>query len=249
MSRGAERYRRGACTFAAMPARDLVLLHGFAATARAWDGVIDALDPARQRAIPLSPADGASFGEAVRAVLAAAPDRFALCGYSLGGRIALHVALAAPERVERLVLVSSTAGIDDPGERAARRDADERLATFAEQAGIEAFADRWQAQPLFAGTSPGAAARWRDDILRCDPEELAGTLRALGTGRMQPLWTRLGELTMPVVVVVGEQDGKFAALGRRLAAAFPDARLEAIPGAGHGIPREAPEQLARILAS
>lgn len=232
-----------------MPARDVVLLHGFAGTARAWDAVIDALDPARDRAIALSPVQGASFEEAVRGVLAAAPDRFGLCGYSLGGRVALHVALAAPERVERLVLVSSTAGIDDPGERASRRADDERLAAFAEQAGIEAFADRWQAQPLFAGTSPRVAARWREDILRCDPEDLAGTLRALGTGRMQPLWERLGELAMPVVVVVGEQDVKFAALGRRLAGSFPDARLEIIPGAGHGIPRDAPEQLARILAS
>ena len=140
----------------------VVLLHGFAGTRRAWDPVVERLD--RERYTPLAPdlrghgdardARPVTFEACVADVLAAAPERFVLCGYSMGGRIAQHVALAAPERVERLVLVATTAGIADEAERAARRADDERLAAFADGATIEQFADRWAAQPLFAGTPP-----------------------------------------------------------------------------------------------
>src|ERR1700678_3707912 len=115
----------------------VVLLHGFGATPRAWDGVIAALDRERYRPLALDlPGHGAAadserpitFASCVAAVLEAAPERFVLAGYSLGGRVALHVALAAPERVARLVLVSSTAGIEDEQQRAERRGADHALA-------------------------------------------------------------------------------------------------------------------------
>src|SRR4051794_14771243 len=114
----------------------VVLLHGFAGTRRTWDGVVDRLAAERYRPLALDlRGHGAAaarrpidFAACAGDVLAAAPERFVLAGYSLGGRIAQHVALAAPERVERLMLVSTTAGIEDAGERAARRAADEALA-------------------------------------------------------------------------------------------------------------------------
>jgi 2-succinyl-6-hydroxy-2,4-cyclohexadiene-1-carboxylate synthase len=235
----------------------VVLLHGFAGTGRAWDPVAQRLD--RERYTALAPdlrghgdardARPVSFTGCVQDVVAAAPARFVLCGYSMGGRIALHVALAAPERVERLVLVATTAGIEDEGARAARRADDERLAAFAEGASIEAFADRWAAQPLFAGTPADAARIWREDLLRNDPGALAAALRGIGSGSMQPLWDRLGELTMPATVLVGSRDAKFMALGERLAAGLPAGELVAVPGSGHGLPREAPEAIVAALGS
>ena len=132
-------------------------------------------------------------------VLAAAPERFALCGYSMGGRIALHVALAAPERIERLVLVGATAGIEDDAERAARRA--ERRAPRR----VRGRARRWRRSPTAGRPSrcsparrrrrPGSGARI---LVRNDPRALAAVLRGVGTGAMAPLWDRLGELTMPV---------------------------------------------------
>ena len=235
----------------------VVLLHGFAGTGRAWDPVAQRLD--RERYTALAPdlrghgdardARPISFAACVEDVLAAAPARFVLCGYSMGGRIALHVALAAPARVERLVLAATTAGIDDAAARAARRDDDERLAAFADTASIEQFADRWAAQPVFAGTPPDAARIWREDLVRNDPRALAAALRGIGSGAMEPLWDRLGELAMPATVLVGARDAKFVALGERLAAALPAGELVLVPGAGHGLPREAPQAIVAALGA
>ncbi len=234
-----------------------MLLHGFAGTGRAWDPVREQLDPGRYRALtPDLRGHGSrarlrpvSFAGCVRDVLSAAPDApFTLAGYSMGGRVALHVALAAPERLRRLVLVASTAGLEHPGERAERRRADGVLADRAETMRPEEFARAWQAQPIFAGTPPAAAAAWSADLRRTAPRDLAAALRGIGTGAMEPLWARLGELRMPCAVVVGERDAKFTALGERLVDALPDARLHVVPRAGHGLPREAPAELAAILA-
>ena len=160
----------------------VVLLHGFSGTHRAWDGVAARLHPQRYRPLALDlpghgDAAGAkrpiTFAGCVEDVLARSPERFPLCGYSLGGRVALHVALAAPERVARLVLVCSTAGIEDPDERAERRLADHRLADELERVPFEDFIERWRTQPLFGGEPPDVGALARDDQRRNRPEAMA----------------------------------------------------------------------------
>ncbi len=233
----------------------VVLLHGFSGTRRTWDGAIAVLDLERYRPLALDlpghgdAADGErpiSFAGCVAHVLACSPERFTLCGYSLGGRIALHVALAAPERVRRLVLVSSTAGIEDRQERAARREADCGLARELEEIPFEEFIERWRAQPLFAEDPPEVGALARADQRRNRPDALAAVLRGIGTGEMEPLWDRLGELEMPVRVVVGDRDAKFQVLGRRMVDLLPDAELAVLPG-GHGLPLENPRGVASLV--
>ena len=235
----------------------LVLLHGFAGTGRGWDPVLARLD--RERYTALAPdlrGHGARAGDrpvtfdAITAdVLALAPERFALCGYSMGGRIALHVALAAPERVTALTLAATTAGIDDDRAREQRRAADAELARAIEEDGLEDFAERWLAQPLFADDPPAAQRLARADIVRNDPAGLAAALRGIGTGAMDPLWERLGDLGMPATVLAGQRDAKFRELGERLVAALPGAdRLLLARGAGHALPRVAPEAVAAAIS-
>jgi 2-succinyl-6-hydroxy-2,4-cyclohexadiene-1-carboxylate synthase len=234
---------------------NIVLLHGFSGTRRAWDGVIACLSPERYRPLALDlPGHGEyadcaahpiSFAGCVEHVLARAPERFALCGYSLGGRVALHVALVAPERVSRLVLVSTTAGIDDASERAGRSAADHRLADELEWVPFEEFIERWRAQPLFAEDPPEVDALAREDQRRNRPDALAAVLRGVGTGEMAPLWGRLSELTMPVAVLAGDRDAKFQALGRRMVDLLPDAGLIVVAG-GHGLPLENPAAIAAV---
>jgi 2-succinyl-6-hydroxy-2,4-cyclohexadiene-1-carboxylate synthase len=233
----------------------LVLLHGFGGTRHAWDGVIARLDTQRYRPLPLdlpghgeaSATDGPiTFASCVAAVLAAAPERFALCGYSLGGRVALHVALAAPERVTRLVLVSCSPGIEDDAERAARRASDERLADELERIPFEQFIEKWRTQPLFADDPPEVGERAREDQRRNDPFALAKAMRGLGTGEMAPLWARLGELEMPSTFVAGERDVKFRAIGERMVSLMPDAELVVISG-GHALTLESPEELVAAI--
>jgi 2-succinyl-6-hydroxy-2,4-cyclohexadiene-1-carboxylate synthase len=236
-------------------AETIVLLHGFGGTCRTWDGVVARLDGERYRPLALDlRGHGAArdalpigFVECCVDILAAAPGRFALCGYSMGGRIAQHVALAAPERISRLVLVSTTAGLDDPVERAERVASDAALAGRIERETIEEFVARWRAQPLFAEDPPWVAALARADHRRNDPARLATAMRALSTGMMEPLWGRLTGLRVPTVVLAGERDRKFCEIGERLAATLPDARLQIVPGAGHAVHLETPEVVAEVL--
>ncbi len=236
-------------------AEPIVLLHGFGGTRRAWEAVVAELP--RERYLPVAvdlPGHGAAagvqpidFASCVARVLRQAPERFALAGYSMGGRIALQVALSRPERVSSLSLISTTAGIEDAAERAQRHESDARLADALQSAPLEEFIARWNAQPLFAADPPAVSRAAGADLRRNDARDLARALRGVGTGQMEPLWSRLGELAIAVTVLVGERDVKFRELGERLAAAIPHARLVVVPGAGHRLHLEAPSAVARAL--
>src|SRR4051794_14489031 len=193
------------------PMSRLVLVHGFTQTGASWSPLTPALEAAGHTVCtPDVPAavglvDGA-------AAVAESGGAGVWVGYSMGGRLALHVALAFPELVERLVLVSATAGIDDVMDRAVRREEDELRARSAE-AGADEFLPRWLAGPLFDQLSDEAAGL---DSRQTSSAVLASHLRLMGTGTQEPLWDRLGELEMPVLVVAGERDTKFVQLGKRM---------------------------------
>jgi 2-succinyl-6-hydroxy-2,4-cyclohexadiene-1-carboxylate synthase len=167
-------------------------------------------------------------------------------GYSMGGRYALHAAIRHPAAVTRLVLVSTTAGIDDPEERAARRRSDEALGERIEREGVESFVRWWLDQPLFATLAPGDASI--DDRLHNTTAGLASSLRLAGVGTQEPLWSKLSELDMPVLVVAGELDAKYAALGERLVSSIGDnAKLAVISNAGHPCHLERPRDFLAVV--
>lgn len=242
----------------------LVLLHGFSEGIAPWRPLIERLAVYRRVVAVELLGHGASDAprqvEPYRLdrVLAALDrilehlriERFRLLGYSLGGRIALHWALAVPERIEALVAVSASPGIDDPAERETRREADEALAARIEEIGIEAFAAYWEGQALFAGERAlpeEERRRLRTARLAHSPAGLAGVLRGLGQGALPPLRRRLRELAMPVGWIVGENDEKYVRIAGACARENPRIRVTVVPGAGHAVHREAPERFLEAV--
>jgi 2-succinyl-6-hydroxy-2,4-cyclohexadiene-1-carboxylate synthase len=236
----------------------LVLAHGFTQSGRLWGGLDEDLARDHQVVTVDLPGHGGSSG--VRAdlvegtdLLGGAGGRADYLGYSMGARFCLHLALTQPGLVRRLVLVSGTAGIDDDAERAQRRRADEVLADRLDprdggppEDSVAEFVDRWVTNPMF-GTVP-AAANDLDERRRNTASGLASSLRLAGTGTQAPLWSRLGELTMPVLVVTGARDTKFTALGRRLVASIgPTARHVVIDDADHAPHLQHPDAVAEAV--
>jgi 2-succinyl-6-hydroxy-2,4-cyclohexadiene-1-carboxylate synthase len=233
----------------------LLLLHGFTNTGAGWDEVIADLGESYR---PLAP-DLRGHGRAADArpvtlsavigdLAALAPGPCHLCGYSMGGRVALHVAFAWRERVGRVVLIGASPGIADPVARDQRRHADERLAEELAGLTIGQFAARWARTPVLADQPPAVLAAVHADRLRNTPAGLAAALRGLGTGALPSLWGRLHALTVPVDLIVGERDAKFRATAEAMADALPAARVRVVPGAGHAVHLEDPRAVARIIA-
>lgn len=229
----------------------LVLLHGFTQTADCWGPIGD--DLARDHDVVRLDAPGHGHATAVRADLVEAARLAAdaggpgtYVGYSMGGRLALHVALEHPAVVERLVLVGATPGIEDDDERAARRARDHELAARVRSIGIDAFLTEWLDQPLFTGLPAGA--RFDDERRRNTADGLASSLELAGTGSQAPLWDRLPELQMPVLAVAGADDTRYADIARRLAGAIgPHATAAEVPHAGHAAHLEQPAAFLTIL--
>ena len=241
--------------FAAAPCDRFVLAHGFTQTARSWS-VVGRMIAERRPSAEVLAVDLPGHGSAtdVRGDLWSSAERLVAIGgtatyvgYSMGGRVALHAAVTHPEAVARLVLIGATPGIDDDGERQARRAADDRLAGRIEDIGVAAFIDEWLRNPLFAGLDDDTARR--DDRLRNTAAGLASSLRSTGTGTQTPLWNALGELRVPVLLLVGEHDSKFTAIAERMRASLPDAVMRVIADAGHGVHLEQPEATVEAILS
>jgi len=242
----------------------LLLLHGFTGSADTWRPLLPALarrcttvavDLPGHGRTDAPPDPGRYRTEAVADDLCRMLDRLsigraAVLGYSMGGRLALSLAMLAPERVGALVLESASPGLATEGERLARAEQDEALARRIEQDGIEAFVDDWENLPLFASVKRMPAEvrdRLRRGRLANRPHGLAASLRGMGTGVQPSWWDRLPELAVPVQLITGELDGKFCGIAERMKAALPDARLAVVPDAGHLVHVEKPELFVTIV--
>jgi 2-succinyl-6-hydroxy-2,4-cyclohexadiene-1-carboxylate synthase len=229
----------------------LVLVHGFTQTGRSWRRVADAL--AADHEVVMVDAPGHAGSSAVVADLwcgahciADAAGDGVYIGYSMGARFALIMALTRPSAVDGLVLLGVNPGIEDDAERLARGRADDELAAALEDDGVDAFLARWLAQPLFASLPRDAADV--EDRRRNTPAGLASSLRHAGTGRQEPVWDRVHNITVPVLILAGERDAKFATIGRRLAGAIgANAAFEIVPGAGHAAHLEQPGAFVSIV--
>jgi 2-succinyl-6-hydroxy-2,4-cyclohexadiene-1-carboxylate synthase len=244
----------------------LVLLHGFTGRAANWRPLLPRLAQQwRVIAIDLpghgdsgAPASVARYkmNRVAADLVALATRRDALpahwLGYSMGGRLALYLAVNHPAAVRSLILESATAGLSDRAERQARRAADEALAARIERDGMAAFVEYWEQLPLFAGLarlSDEARATLHSQRLGNTPVGLAHSLRGMGTGVQPSLWSRLKGVDKPTLLIVGTEDAKFVALNERIAATVPGATLRPIPDAGHTVHLEQPEAFVAAVTS
>ena len=208
----------------------IVLIPGFMQPGAAWSAVAQQL-PERYSSLMLEHSEHTYEGRLGE--IAEVGEGAMLCGYSLGGRLALRAALRAPGRYAGLVTIGASAGIEAPGARAVRAEADEKLASWMETQPIEEIVAVWERQPLFADQSDALVEEQRPGRLAQDPRSLALLLRTAGQGALEPVWQRLPELTVPVLTVAGALDDRYSQAAHRIARAVPGGRSAIIEHAGH----------------
>ncbi len=234
---------------------DVVALHGFTLTGAQFASTANA--PLRVHA-PDLPGHGATsvtpvtIDRAVDAVgryLSTFPTAVPLVGYSQGGRIALLTALAYPQLVDRLVLISTSPGISDPVARAERQAKDRVLADRIETIGLSAFLDAWLAAPITGTTHIDKRSRIADRKVREENTAtgLAAALRGMGQGVQPYVGDRPADLEMPLLTISGGTDNKYQRFGIDMADTAPRGRHVTIAGVGHNVVLEAPDEVRRLV--
>ncbi len=173
-------------------------------------------------------------------------------GYSMGGRLALALALQCPEWVRSLTLIGTSPGIASPALRQRRRARDQDLAAFMTAVPAAVFRDYWDKLPLFAHDSPPVPARRHCGLSGCNDRtgtgNLARSLSILGTGTQPSFWQSLSALHRPVQLIVGSHDVKYVQVARAMQDHLPRSNLVLIPGAGHRAHVDRPAEVsARIM--
>lgn len=163
-------------------------------------------------------------------------ERTAVLGYSMGGRLALSLAVQHPTRISALILESSSPGLALASERTARLEQDASLATAIEQKGLDWFVDYWGALPLFTTASTLSEddrALLRQQRLNNRPQGLAHSLRGMGTGSQPSHWADLHHLTMPTLLITGELDVKFCRIAKQMCEQNDRFIHQPVANAGH----------------
>ncbi|AHK78328.1 hypothetical protein M911_03115 [Ectothiorhodospira haloalkaliphila] len=244
-----------------MSAFTLVLLHGFMGRGDDWKALISHLPAGVQCIAPDLPGHGDApldpigsnppFGAYCEQVWtglhAQLPERFALAGYSMGGRIAAWLAARHPERVTALVLEGAHPGLSSAADRQARLDNDETWARRLEQGPWPDVLDAWYRQPVFASLDNARRRAFIQARAPQDPQRLAHALRAASLGHQPSLIPGVAGLDIPRTFIAGGQDEKFTFLGERWARDCPGLELVKLDGLGHNCHAEAPETVARII--
>ncbi len=223
----------------------IVFIPGFMQPTEAWAPVTERLEE-RYRCVLLDHREHTYEGRLRE--IAEVGEGAVLCGYSLGGRLALRASLAAPARYAGLVTVGATAGIEGPGQLRMRAEADAKLASWMETQPIDQVVALWERQPLFADQSDLLVEAQRPGRLAQDPRALALLLRTAGQGALEPVWQEMHSLALPLMAVAGSLDERYADAARRMAAAVPRGRSEIVEAAGHAPQLQRPEAVALRLA-
>jgi 2-succinyl-6-hydroxy-2,4-cyclohexadiene-1-carboxylate synthase len=243
----------------------LVMLHGFTGSSSSWKGfaenwkahsvgaAIDIVGHGRTDSPDnLMRYDIESAAEDLNLLLdQAGIEKTDLLGYSMGGRLAITFAVKYPERVRKLILESTSPGLETEKERKARRISDEKLAQQILLNGVEEFVEYWENIPLFEsqkGLPKDVRMQIRAERLAHSPKGLANSLRGMGTGAQVSWWDELSGLDMPVLLITGSLDEKFCRIGKKMLDKLKDGYHITVDHAGHAIHVEKPEKFGTIVS-
>jgi 2-succinyl-6-hydroxy-2,4-cyclohexadiene-1-carboxylate synthase len=221
----------------------VLFIPGFMQRGDAWRPVAELL-PERYPSRLLDHAEH-SFEGRLREIAEAGAD--VLVGYSLGGRLALRAALRSPGSFSAVVLVGSTAGLEEGPLRVQRVEADEKLASWMEAMPIEDIVALWERQPLFADQSETLVEEQRPGRLSHDPRQLALLLRTAGQGTLDPVWDELHSFELPLLAIAGARDDGYSAAAKRMASVAPNARAAIVEEAGHAPQLQQPARVAELI--
>ena len=245
-----------------MDVRSIVFLHGFLGSALDFQPIANRLSssiesicldlPGHGRSIAL-PAETYRFVGAAKFVLKNVASlsrpfpRPALYGYSMGGRLALYLALHHPDRFSHVFIESASPGLDLELDRVDRQLRDAKLAAHL-QADFPAFLDSWYRTELFQTlrhhpSFPEIFNRRRNN----HPIELARALQGMSIASQPSLWDQLKTATVPIDLIVGTQDPKFLALNQKMSRLCPTSTLNPIAGVGHNVHAEHPASIDRLI--
>jgi 2-succinyl-6-hydroxy-2,4-cyclohexadiene-1-carboxylate synthase len=231
----------------------VAFVHGFAGDAHAWDDVIAALggtiDPIRVALPGHHRAPVATWDAGLDAVAAQTAGADVVIGYSLGARVALG--LIATARAPAAILIGVHPGLVGDDERAARRRHDRAWIEHLRAHGTAAFAEVWEAQPMFASQTRASVARRdarRAHRRALDADGLARSLESMGLAEMPDYHAAIAAGADRLHLVVGADDVKFRTLAEAMVAECPTLPLDLVTASGHDPTLEQPEGLSTVLA-
>lgn len=244
--------------------KSVLFLHGFTGSANDWNDVAEKLDKRFNKiAVDLighgktsSPPEiefymiDSIVEQLEKAFLHIGMEDVILCGYSMGGRVALNFAVKKPDLIRGMILESASAGIKNNKEKEERKKQDAELASFIENNTIENFIDRWLDQEIF-----GTMKRFSNEKIKRIKEEkrknlrtgLANSLRGFGAGVMPYIGSELKNLKFPVLLITGGLDEKFTQINQSLRKLFPSAKHKTIQTAGHNTHLEEPKKFIEAV--
>jgi len=176
-------------------------------------------------------------------------ERCSLHGYSMGGRLALYLAVFFSDRFDRIILESASPGLKTPEERQARIEHDRSLANRIRTEPMDTFLDSWYSQAVFVDllTRPELRQQLIQEKKENDPEGLALSLEQMGTGVQPVLWGELSGIKNPLLLIVGSEDTKFGKINMEMAARCRTADLRVVKDAGHIVHQERPQDFANLV--
>lgn len=178
-------------------------------------------------------------------------EELIICGYSMGGRIALNFAVKNPQKIKALIIENTNPGIEDDSERSKRRKSDEQISGFILNKSIEQFIDYWLSLHIFTSLVDLPAPKYselRSRKLNNSKTGLANTITEMSPGKIQSIWESLDKFDFPILLVGGEKDKKYVEILKKMNSILHDSKMEIIEKAGHNVHFERSDEFKEKLS-